>query len=88
MVLAAAVSVRNEVAVFIEESFLRALRLWCVVWRYEGGPNQKVPEAISMQPLVVDHATIPQMKAMDVPFYLVYGSLICIKGLQSDRPKC
>ena len=39
MVLAAAVSSRNEVAVFIEESFLRALRLWCVVWRYEGGPN-------------------------------------------------
>ena len=41
-----------------------------------------------MQPLVVDHATIPQMKAMDVPFHLVYGSLICVKGLQSDRPKC
>ena len=41
-----------------------------------------------MQPLVVDHATIPQMKAMDVPCHLVYGSLICVKGLQSDRPKC
>ena len=41
-----------------------------------------------MQPLVVDHATIPQMKAMDVPFYLMYDSLICFKGLQSDRPKC
>ena len=41
-----------------------------------------------MQPLVVDHATIPQMKAMDVPFHLVYGSLIWVKGLQSDRPKC
>ena len=40
-----------------------------------------------MQPLVVDHATIPQMKAMDVPFHLVYGSLICVKGLQSDRSK-
>ena len=55
---------------------------------YVGRPNKKVPSAFSMQPLVVDHATIPQMKAMDVPFHLVYGSLICVKGLQSDRPKC
>ena len=28
------------------------------------------------------------MKAMDVPFHLMYDSLICFKGLQSDRPKC
>ena len=28
------------------------------------------------------------MKAMDVPFHLIYDSLICFKGLQSDRPKC
>ena len=28
------------------------------------------------------------MKAMDVSFHPVYGSLICVKGLQSDRPKC
>ena len=41
-----------------------------------------------MQPLVAGHATIPHLKAMDVPFHLVYGSLICFKGLQSDRPKC
>ena len=25
---------------------------------------------------------------MDVPFHLIYDSLICFKGLQSDRPKC
>ena len=41
-----------------------------------------------MQPLVVDNATMTQIKAMDVPFHLVYGSLICVKGLQSDRLKC
>ena len=41
-----------------------------------------------MQPLVADHTTIPHMKAMDVPFNLMYDSLICFKGLQSDRPKC
>merc|ERR1711994_262734 len=28
------------------------------------------------------------MKAMNVPFYLQYGSLFCSKGLQSNRPKC
>ena len=28
------------------------------------------------------------MKAMEVPFHLMYDSLICFKGLQSDRPKC
>ena len=32
--------------------------------------------------------SIPHMKAMDVPFHLMYDSLICFKGLQSDRPKC
>ena len=41
-----------------------------------------------MQPLGVDHATIPRMKAMYVPFHLVYSSLICAKGLQNNRPKC
>ena len=28
------------------------------------------------------------MEAMNVPFHMGYGSLICFKGLQSDRPKC
>ena len=41
-----------------------------------------------MQPLGIGNAIIPHMKALDVPFHLVYGSLICFKGLQSDRPKC
>ena len=28
------------------------------------------------------------MRAMDVPFHMGYGGLICSKRLQSDRPKC
>ena len=37
---------------------------------------------------MVDHAAIPHMKAICVPFHMGYGSLICSKMLQSDRPKC
>ena len=28
------------------------------------------------------------IKAIDLPFQMSYGSLICMKRLQSDRPKC
>ena len=28
------------------------------------------------------------MKAMYVSIYMVYGDLICYKGLQGERPKC
>ena len=31
---------------------------------------------------------MPHMKAMKVLFHLLYGSLFCSKGLQSDRPEC
>ena len=31
---------------------------------------------------------MPQMRAINVPFHLLYGSLICSKKLQSDRLKC
>ena len=55
---------------------------------YEAWAILSENEAISLQPLGADHATIPHMKAMDVPFPLMYDSLICFKGLQSDRPKC
>ena len=30
---------------------------------------------------------MPHMKAMNVPFQLMYGRLICSKGLESERPK-
>ena len=45
-------------------------------------------KSITLKPLGADQATLPHMKAMYVPFHLVYGSLISFKGLQSDRPKC
>ena len=28
------------------------------------------------------------MKAIAIPFHMRYGSIICSKRLQSDRPKC
>ena len=40
---------------------------------------------VTLQPLVADHATIPHVIAMDFPFHIRYGSLICYKKLQSDR---
>ena len=52
---------------------------------YEGRSQGTFPHAISLQPLGVGHATIPHIKAMDVPFHLIYGSLICAKRFQSDR---
>ena len=41
--------------------------------------------SVTLQPMDENQATIPEMKAMDVPFYLIHGSLICVKRLQSDR---
>ena len=39
-------------------------------------------------PLVPNQAFMPRIKAMNVPFHLLYGSQICSKRLQSDRQKC
>ena len=55
---------------------------------YGGDVVKRFMNLVALQPLVVDEAFMPQMKAMDVPFHAIYGSLICFKGLQSDRPKC
>ena len=54
---------------------------------YEAWAILSETELVSLQPLGADHATLPHMKAMHVPFHLVYGSLISFKGFQSDRPK-
>ena len=56
-------------------------------WLYEAWAILSETELVSLQPLGADHATLPYMKAMHVPFHLVYGSLISFKGFQSDRPK-
>ena len=55
---------------------------------YEGNNTISYNGLILLQPLGADQVTRPHMKAMDVPFHIRYGSLICTNRLQSDRPKC
>ena len=55
---------------------------------YEGCPNNHRTNLITLQPLATDHANVPHMEAMDVPFHMGYGGPVCSKRLQSDRPKC
>ena len=43
---------------------------------------------IALQPHVPDQVFMPHMEAIDVPFHMGYCSLICYKGLQSERAKC
>ena len=52
---------------------------------YEGGFCESLNTFISLKPLGIGHANIPHIKAMDVPFHLIYSSLICAKRSQSDR---
>ena len=54
---------------------------------YEGDVFKRFMNFVAMQPLVVDEASMPHMKAIDVLFHLMYGSLMSSKGLESDRPK-
>ena len=57
---------------------------WNTRLTYEGRFYRSEPSFISMQPLGKEHANIPHMRAMDVPFHLIYGSLIYAKRLESD----
>ena len=41
---------------------------------------------VTLLPLGADHAIIPHMEAKAIPFHMRYGSMICSKRLQSDRP--
>ena len=43
---------------------------------------------VTMQPLAADHATIPHVIAMNLPFHVRYSSLVYYKKLQSDRLYC
>ena len=54
---------------------------------YEAKDEKTGTTLIAMQPLVANRAYIPQMKAMCVPFHMVYGGFMCCQRLQSDRPK-
>ena len=55
--------------------------------KYEAKDERSFTSLIAMQPLGADHAFMPHLKAMYVPFHMAYSGLICSKGLQSDRPK-
>ena len=55
---------------------------------YEAYNSKKVMNSIALQPLVADQVLMPHIKAMYVPFQMGYGSLMCYKGLRSDRLKC
>ena len=55
---------------------------------YEGVDVTNWIGAVSVQPLAADQGFMPHMKAKEVLFHFLYGSLICSKRLQSDRPKC
>ena len=52
---------------------------------YEGWSTHSHNHAISLQNHGAGHDTIPYIKAMDIPFHLIYGSLICVKRLQRYR---
>ena len=55
---------------------------------YEGVDVTNWIGAVSVQPLAADQSFMPHMKAKEVLFHFLYGSLICSKRLQNDRPKC
>ena len=54
---------------------------------YEAYKCKTFMKSIALQPLVADHAHMPHMKAIYVPFNWLYGSLICNQRLQSDKLK-
>ena len=54
---------------------------------YEGKLDNRFMNFVALQPLAVDEAFMPHMKAIDVPFHFLYGGLTCYQRLQIDRPK-
>ena len=56
--------------------------------QYEGGLSISLSAVISMQPLGIEQANNPYMKAKDVPFHMGYGGLICSTGIgKSTNPR-
>ena len=47
--------------------------------------NSVMTSTVTLQPLIANHATIPHMIAMNLPFHVRYSSLVYYKKLQSDR---
>ena len=53
--------------------------------RSSGHPLSKVTDNVTQQPSVAGRDTAHHIKAIGVPYHLIYGSLICVKRLQRDR---
>ena len=86
----------------IGEDFIDADLDLCLIY-VQGGATKRNPDmdksavwagsgCMAVSPIsglrLVAPLCMPHMKAMNVLFHLLYGSLFCSKGLQSDRPKC
>ena len=56
---------------------LMILQMCCLHVIYEGYKRKTFMNSIALQPHVVDQAYMPNMKAMYVPFHMVYSSLTC-----------
>ena len=54
---------------------------------YQARLDKRFMNFVTLQPLVIEQAFIPYMKAKYVPLHLLYGSLICYQRLQNDRQK-
>ena len=50
--------------------------------------NSVMTSTVTLQPLIANHATIPHVIAMNLPFHVRYSSLICYKKLKNDRLFC
>ena len=46
-------------------------------YKYEGDVVKRFMNFVAQQPLVVDETFMALMKAIDVPFHLLYGGLTC-----------
>ena len=71
----------------VPEKFLLTA-MWKFFLSYEGVDVTNWIGAVSGQPLAADQGFMPHMKAKEVLFHFLYGSLICSKGLHIDRLKC
>ena len=57
------------------------MRLLNVAILYEAKLDKRFMNFVALQPLVVDEAFMPHMKAIDVPFHFLYGGLTCYQRL-------
>ena len=69
-------TIHTEDDLLADETFV-SLQIFVCTYIYEAKDEKTGTTLIAMQPLVADQAYMPQMKAMCVPFHMVYGRLMC-----------